>query len=162
MIALKAWSSRHWFLLVLPVLLAISFAVTRNAAGGPVELVTLIDWCVSVPLLYFLCYRNRLSGWQMALRLLAIACAGLWVAGRLVPAAAQEILPQLGWLRGLGLAAIALVELRLLVLGVRLAFSGSADAAQLSARTGAPPFLARLMLLEARFWRWVWRLIRRR
>jgi hypothetical protein len=161
MVALKSWSSRHWFLLLLPMLVAVSFAVTRTAEG-PIEAVTLIDWCVSVPLLYFLCYRRQLPARQMALRLLAIACAGIWVAGRLVPAAAQEILPQIGWARALGIAAIALVELRLLVLAVRLTFSGNADAAKLSAATGAPPFLAKLMLLEARFWRTVWRLIRRR
>jgi hypothetical protein len=163
MSAVKEWSARNWFLLLLPALLGAAFLLAKTAPADPaLERVFLFDALVTVPFLYFLCYRGTLGRWQMALRLLALACAGIWAAGRLVPDETQAILPQLGWARALGLAVIALFEVRLLVLAVRLAFSGRADAEALAAATGAPPILARLMLLEARFWRWVWRLISRR
>ena len=160
---IRLWSANNWFLLALPCLLAVSFLFVRSpSSAGPIEAVTLFDWCVSVPLLYFRCYRRSLPLRQMALRLVALGCGGLWLASRLVPSEAQDILPHLGWLRTAGLIVLGLIELKLLVLATRMAFSGKADAARLAASTGTPPLLAKLMLAEARFWQAVWRLIRRR
>jgi hypothetical protein len=162
----RAWAAGNWFLLVLPLLLGVSWLFTRSidwqASARTGEAVTLLDWMVSIPLLYFLCYRHTVQGRAMAIRLLALACLGVWIASRLVPAEAQDLLPHLSWPRMAGLAVLALIELRLLVLALKLAFSGKASAEELAERTGAPPLLAKLMLLEARFWRAVWRLIRRR
>jgi hypothetical protein len=163
-IATREWAAANWFLLALPVLAAISFLVARSAPPGDpaIEAVTLFDWAVTIPILYFLCYRCALARRQMAIRLFALVCLGIWAASRLVPLPAQQILPHLSWPRMAGLAVLLLIELRLLVLGIKYAFSGRGDAKELAERTGAPVFLARLMLLEARFWRAVWRLIRRR
>jgi hypothetical protein len=162
----RVWAKANWFLLALPLLLAVSWLFTRSIDWGSsaraAEAVTLFDWTVSIPLLYFLCYRHKVRGKAMAIRLLALACLGVWIASRLVPADAQALLPHLGWPRTAGLAVLALIELRLLVLALKLAFSGTASAEELAERSGAPPLLAKLMLLEARFWRAVWRLIRRR
>jgi hypothetical protein len=148
------------------MLLVVSFLFTRSVDwqrwGRTAEAVTLFDWMITVPALYFLCYRSTLSVKAMALRLIALACLGVWIASWLVPAAAQEVLPNLSWPRTVGLAALALIELRLLVLALKLAFSDRADAETLTQRTGAPPVLAKLMLLEARFWKAVWTLVRRR
>lgn len=164
--AAREWTAANWFLLALPLLFLISFLFTRSvdwgASGDAAEAVTLFDWCVSIPLLYFLCYRRQLPAKQLALRLLALACLGVWISSWLVPVQFQEILPRLSWARGAGVAVLALVELRLLVLAVRLVFSGTATAEQVTERTGAPPLIAKLMLLEARFWRAVWRFIRAR
>lgn len=163
-IATREWAAANWFLLALPVFAAISFFVARSAppSDPAIEAVTLFDWAVTIPILYFLCYRRALTGRQMALRLLALVCLGIWAASRLVPLPAQEILPHLGWPRMAGLAVLLLIELRLLILGIKLAFSGRGDAKELADKTGAPVLLAKLMLLEARFWRAVWQLIRGR
>ena len=91
----------------------------------------------------------------------ALVCLGVWIAGRMVPADFQVVLPELGWARAAGLAVLVLIELRLLVAVLKLAFSGSAKAEDLE-KQGAPPLIAKLMLIEARFWRAVWRLIRGR
>jgi hypothetical protein len=162
----REWVVGNWFLVLLPALFAISFFFTRSVdwggTGGMAEAVTLFDWCVSIPFLYFLCYRKKLPARQLILRLLALACLGIWVATLLVPAAYQEILPQLSWPRRAGLAILVLIELRVLVAALRIVFSGTATAAELSQGIGIPPLIARMMMAEARFWRAVWRLIRGR
>jgi hypothetical protein len=56
---------------------------------------------------------------------------------------------------------LALIELRLLAVALKLVFAGRATADEIAERTGAPPWIARLMLIEARFWKWLWRSIRR-
>jgi hypothetical protein len=163
---IRAWATANWFLLVLPLLLAVSWLFTRSVdwgtSAGAAEAVTLFDWMVSIPLLYFLCYRRKVRGKAMAIRLAALACLGVWIASRFVPAEAQDLLPHLTWPRTAGLVVLALIELRLLVLALKMAFSGTASAEELAGRSGAPPLLAKLMLAEARFWQAVWRLIRRR
>ena len=162
----KQWGWGNWFLLLLPALFAVSYFSLQSGewrnSPRAAEAVTLFDWTVSVPLLFFLCYRSQLTAQQMALRLLGLACLGVWVASWLVPVSAQVILPHLGWARLAGMAVLALLELRLLMLALKLAFSGEATADELARISGAPPLLAKLMLLEANFWRAVWRYIRRR
>ena len=162
----KHWATRNWFVILLPALFAVSFFSLRSPEWrqslAAAEAVTLFDWTVSVPLLFFLCYRSTLSPRQMTLRLVGLACFGVWIATLLVPVADQTILPKLGWVRVTGMILLGLLEVRLLVLGLQLAFSDKATAEELSRKSGAPPLLARLMLLEANFWRSVWRFISRR
>ena len=162
--ATRQWASRNWFVLALPLLMLASLqlatSVDWRTEGRMAEAVTLFDWCVSVPLLYYLCYRNQLSTRQLALRLLALACFGLWFATWLVPEPSQSLLPHLGWARMAGIAIIAAVEIRLVVAAIRIAFSRNATIEQLTLASGAPPLIAKLLLLEARFWRAVWRFIK--
>ena len=162
----KEWASGNWFLLLLPALFATSFFLLQSAewrqSPRMVEAVTLFDWTVSVPLLFFLCYRSKLNAKQMVWRLLGLACLGVWLATWLVPAPDQTILPHLSWARTAGMAVLVLVELRLLVLALKFAFSGEATADELARKAGVPPLLAKLMLIEANFWRAVWRFISRR
>ncbi|MEO5578744.1 MAG: hypothetical protein ABIR25_06825 [Sphingomicrobium sp.] len=154
---------RHWFLLLLPVLASASVSLVASVDwqhdGRVAELALLFDACVSLPLLYFLCYRGTLDSKQMALRLIGLACLGIWFATWLVPETSQSLLSRLGWLRTAGVALLVVVELRLIVGAIKMAFSGKASADQLASASGAPPWIAKLMLLEARFWRWVWRRI---
>ena len=84
------------------------------------------------------------------------------VVSWLVPLEAQAVVPHLSWARTAGLVVLALVELRLLVAAFRIAFSGTGNAADIEKASGAPPLLAKLMLIEARFWRAVWKIIRGR
>ena len=128
------------------------------SSGG--EAAILADLCVVVPLLYFWCYRGRLPAHHLLVRSAALACMGLWLASLLIPAADQAILPHFSWARTLGILGLALVELYILIVLMKLLFSGKASLEEISKRSGAPPFVARLMMAEARFWSWLWRLIR--
>lgn len=163
---LRRWSGANWFLLALPPLVAAAALLVRSAAwseeGATLEAVLLFDACVSLPALYALCYARALPPWQLALRMVGIACLGLFLLGHIVPPEAQRLLPRFGWARTIGVVVLVLVELRLFVAALRLLFGSGASAQQISARTGAPPWIARLMVMEARFWKAVWRLLRGR
>lgn len=161
----KEWAWGNWFLLLLPALFATSFFSLQSPdwkqSPRVAEAVTLFDWTVTVPLLYFLCYRSKLNAMQMVMRLLGLGCLGVWISSWLVPVSDQAILPHLGWARIIGITVLALLEVRLLVFALKLAFSGEGTADELARKSGAPQLLARLMLLEANFWRALWRFIRR-
>jgi hypothetical protein len=154
----------HWFLPVFPLILGALWLVARDsmfmAEGG--EKAVLADLCLTVPVLYVLCYRRRYSAPHLGLRALALACLGIWLGSWIIPESDQSLLVSLAPLRVGGLIVIAAIELRLVVAMIRLAFGPETSSAEVSRVTGAPPFIARLMLLEARFWKAVWRLIRRR
>ena len=160
---LGLWTRRNWFLPVLALLLAIEWGFVRatvwgagdRMAEGPV----LVDLCLFVPLLHYLCYRRRLARRALLIRTAGLVFLGFYFASHLVPAEGQALIPALGWARLLGLAVLALIELWVLVAIVKLVFGGKANAAEVSATSGAPLWVARLMLVEARFWKWLWRLL---
>ena len=82
------------------------------------------------------------------------ARAGIWAAGHVVPAEEQQLLHAAEWLRYVGLAGLAVVELRVLWLLVqqynRL---GKAHVAEtLSDLTGMPRWVARLVSWEIGLW----------
>lgn len=160
---LRAWAGANWFWLLLPVAAAVTLlfrgALDWPREGRMGEAVLLFDWCVTIPALYAWCYWRQLSGRQLALRLLGLACLGVWVASHAVPPSSQALLPTLGWARTAGLIALAIIELRLVFAAMKLLFSPGATAEQVAEKSGAPPFIARLMVLEARFWRAVWRFV---
>lgn len=160
----QAWAGRHWFFGAFAAMLAGIYLLSRwpqfIAEGGEIALLT--DLCVTAPLLYWLCYRRSVPARRLVVRALALACASVWLAGHLVPAGAQALLPRLEWVRTLGLAVVILVELRIVIAVLRLAASQSASAEQLSQLGDVPPFIARLMLAEARMWRGIWSWLRGR
>lgn len=148
----------HWFYLVLPVLLGIawSFHLTHPWSDQPRfgELTALFDWCLFVPFLYAICYR-KMPKRAVAIRTVALMCGGLWIAGKIVPDSAETILAQWGWLRGVGLAMVALAEVAALITVLRIAFGSAPDPQELE-RQRMPPLVIKMILAEARFWRWVW------
>lgn len=154
---------RHWFLLLLPVWFACSFAFSRSLdwrlEGRMGEATILFDWCVFLPFAYALSLRRAVPPRAALLRTLGLAGAGLWVGRLFVPDGAENLLTSLGWLRYPWLAVVLVVEGAVIVALLRAVFAGRADAAAFE-RAGVPPFAAKLMLLEARFWRWVWRTMR--
>ena len=159
------WLRRNWFAPLLAVLLAIEIAFARTtywAGDHLAEAAILFDLCLVVPTLHFLCYRRALPRRTLLIRTAGLALGGLFVASWLVPAAAQQWIDDLDWLRTAGLIVLTLIELRLVIAGLRMVFGGRADAAEISSHTGAPEWVARLMLLEARFWKALWRWLRRR
>ncbi|MBB5728930.1 hypothetical protein [Sphingomonas prati] len=151
-------SRDNWFYAILPVLFAaaLNFRATHPWDDQPQfgEAVTLFDWCIFVPFIYVACYRN-MPRRALAIRALAIACGGIWIAGKIVPDPAETILTQWSWLRGVGIAVLVLAESAALIAVLRIAFGSAPDATELE-RQGMPPLLARMILAEARLWRWVW------
>ncbi len=165
LIAGKQWARANWFLFLLPLLLLIELAFARSnswAEPGFAEAAILFDLCVFVPALYALCYRNKLALKPLLLRLIGLSCLGIFIASKLVPPDAQRLLPHLSWVRAAGWAVLALIELKLFIEMVKLVFSGRTTADNVAARGGVPRWLAALMLLEARFWKAVWKFIRGR
>jgi hypothetical protein len=148
----------HWFYVMLPVLLtaALNFHATHPWTAHPRfgEAATLFDWCFFVPFLYAICYR-AMPRRALAMRTLALVCGGIWIAGKIVPDPAKTILEEWGWLRAVGMGALLLAEGAALIAVLRVAFGSSPVPAELE-RQGMPPLLVKLMLAEARFWRWVW------
>lgn len=156
------WMRRNWFLPVLGVLLVVEWAFARAIVwprDGAAEAVILFDLCLFVPALHFLCYRRTLARKALLIRTAALASLGIYLASWLIPAEAQHLLAGLGWARLAGLVVLAALELWVVVKVVKLVFGGTATEADVVAH-GAPPWIARIMLIEARFWKWLWRLLR--
>ena len=130
------------------------------AEGG--EAAILADLCLTAPILYVLCYRRRHSALQLGLRALALACLGIWLGSWIIPESDQSLLTRLAPLRVAGLIVLAADRAAAARRHDPPGLRSEASADEVSRATGAPPFVARLMLLEARFWKAVWRLIRRR
>lgn len=162
---LIGWARRNWFLPLLAVLLAVEWAFARTTdwpRDGLAEAVILFDLCLFVPALHFLCYRRRLAWKPLLIRTAALASLGVYLASQLIPAEAQHLLAGLGWARLAGLAVLAALELWVLVKVVTLVFGSAVTEDDIVATSGAPRWIARLMLIEARFWKWLWRLLRGR
>lgn len=159
------WLRTNWFVALLPALIATEWFVTRSIGaemGQALEAVVLFDLCLFVPLLYVICYRRTVPVRALALRAVGLACLGIYLSTYLVPAELQQLLPQLGWLRIAGIAVLMLIEARLLVAALRIVWGRNGTVEQVQAASGAPAWIARLMVLEARFWKALWRLIHRR
>ncbi len=148
----------HWYLPAFVAILAGCWFLARHAvfmaAGG--EAALLIDLCLTAPVLYLLCYARRQPLRVSLVRALAIACGGVWLAGWLIPADQQQLLGQLAPLRWAGLSMVALLEVAVLAAAIRIAFSATGTARDVTAVTGAPEWVSRLMLWEAQLWRALW------
>ncbi|MFD1844259.1 hypothetical protein ACFSAA_12825 [Sphingomonas qilianensis] len=96
----------------------------------------------------------------LALRTLAMVCGGIWITAQVVPASAQAIVNQWRWLRDVAIVVLVAFEGIALVAVMRVTFSATPDPTQLE-RHGIPPLLVKLMLAEARFWRWLWGRLRK-
>jgi|CXWL01.1.fsa_nt_gi uncharacterized membrane protein len=124
------------------------------------EYALLFDVFVTAPVLYWLCYRDSLTTKTMLVRMVALQCLGIWIATKVMPLDQQRILPELGILRIAGIAVLFVIELRLVLTLVRAVFRQGATQQDLVAQ-GAPEFIAKMALIEARFWRWAFGLFKR-
>jgi peptidoglycan/LPS O-acetylase OafA/YrhL len=153
----------NWFWPVTLVLIAWAWLVSRNLPPRDLsgwELAVLFDVLVTLPLFFALCYRGKLPRNKLIIRILALQCLGIWLATKIVPVESQIVLPHLAWLRYAGVAVLVLIELRIMVALFKIVFKADTNAKQLEG-IGMPPLLAKLILLEARFWRWVFSVFRR-
>ncbi|MFN7573218.1 MAG: hypothetical protein ACK5TK_17555 [Betaproteobacteria bacterium] len=165
MAVLPAPLRTHWFYLALVPIVAIDLAVALSSRGEidrMVEAGLLFDLALLLPALYWLCYRRE--GRKALVRAVALACLGVWVAGKLVPVEEQQLISALAPLRYVGLAVVVALEVVLLLAIYRAVFKhGGIDPAT-AARAeaaGMPPWLLRLLALEARFWARVWQTLRK-
>ena len=153
----------HWFFWVAPLVLAADFYVAFSARGTVDRLVEaglLFDLALLLPLLYWWCYRQR--GKPALVRAAALACLGIWLATKLVPEHERDLLVYVGPLRYAGLAVLVWLEVVLVVAIYRSVFKGgSVEQAVAHARGDMPPWVAKLLALEARFWFRVWGAIKR-
>jgi hypothetical protein len=155
----------HWFYLAASIVVAVDLFFAFDSRGEIsllVEASLLFDLAVVLPCLYWLCYREQ--GKKSIIRAAAICCLGIWCALKLVPESERELLNYVAPLRYVGIAALACLEIAVLVAIYRAVFKGvSEQEATAKAQVSAdlPPWLARLLVLEAVFWRKVWRLLMR-
>ena len=161
--SIRVFIKEHWFLVIAPIVLLSDMLVARS---GPmdrlVEAGLLFDLVLLVPALYFFCYRKRRPG--AAVRTIALACLGVWIATKLVPEADRVLLVYLAPLRYVGLAVLVLIELAL----VRMIFQmlSAGDTAEATAKRAAdtadmPEWVAKLLVWEAGLWRRLFASVRR-
>lgn len=147
----------NWFWPLAFILVAIATLLSRTVPAQDLqgwEIVVLLDVLVTLPALFALCYRTKFTRAHLVVRILALQCLGIWLATKIVPLETQSLLPQLSWLRYIGLGVLVLIELRVMVAIFSIIFKSETQRSDLE-KLGMPPVLAKLALLEARFWRWV-------
>lgn len=153
----------NWFWPVAFALSVIVWLLTNTLPPqdlGYWELAVLFDVLFTLALLFALCYRGTLTRKNLVIRIIALQCLGIWLATKLVPVESQMVLPQLAWLRYAGMTVLILIEVRIMVALFKISFKPDTSSKQLE-DIGMPPFLAKLALLEARFWRWVFSIFKR-
>ena len=124
------------------------------------EYAVLTDVFITMPLLLWLCYRSQLTTKPLLLRVVGVISLGIWLASQMLQPEHQTILPLLGSLRNIGLGVAIAIELWLLVSILKIVFKKETTS-QVLVDQGVPEYMAKLMLLEARFCRWVFGLFRK-
>lgn len=155
----RRWLAAHWFVPVAVLVVAGDVSAVRFGhwtGTRLLELALLFDFAVLLPALYWWCYRAR--GKAAVVKAVALACFAVWATGKVLPAEHRELIDSVVWLRYVGLAGLAVLELKLMVSVYKAVFSGKSQAdarARLEAE-GMPTWVARLAAMEAAFWRKVW------
>lgn len=156
---------KWFFLIALPVAVAIEWAFARSLDWGAYprsEWVALFDLCVFMPLLYLLIFSSDLTRKARLLRCLGIAGIGLFAAGWIVPESNQFIIGELSTLRKAALVVILVFEGWIMWKVIGAVYCQNADAKTLEREFAMPEWIAKLMVLEAKFWKAVWQLLRRK
>ena len=154
---------QNWFWPVAIMLwAAVSFLVRQMPQHIPAnyEYAVLADVFLTMPLLLWLCYRSQLTTKAVLLRVVGVVSLGIWLASQMLQPEHQTILPLLGSLRNIGLGVAIAIELWLFVSILKIVFKKDTTS-QVLVDQGVPEFMAKLMLLEARFWRWVFGLFKK-
>ena len=120
------------------------------------ERVFLVDFAVLLPLMYFVYLRSRVNLGVAILRSVAIGAAGISFAACLMPEGTAQVLPYLSWLRLTAFPLVIAIELVAFAALMRYLFGSEPQEADLVGH-GIPPVVAKLMLMEARFRKAVFR-----
>jgi hypothetical protein len=155
-----------WFFLIgLPLAIAIEWTFARSldwTAYPRSEWVALFDLCVFMPVIYLAVFRSELTAKAHALRTLGIAGIGLFAASWIVPEANQFFVAELSNLRNAALVFVLAFEGWVFWKVIGAVYRHNADAKTLEREFAMPEWIAKLMVLEARFWKAVWSFLRRK
>ncbi len=149
---------RHWFipaaLLILSGALVVSHTADWPSEARVLEGALIFDLAILAPLLFWICY--RLKSRVAALRAVAMACGGIWLATYLVPPEHQALLPFMAFLRYGAIAVLVYVELRLMAVLYWSVIMGRVSpdqaAAHIAREAGIPDVIAGLVARELLFW----------
>ena len=156
---------RNWFIAAFPAIIFSCYMVASTetwASPRMTELGLLFDLTLFAPFLYWLCYRKQQTRGKTLLRMMVVASLGLFVAKQLVPGPEQFVLTFLDWLKSSWVVALLFIEAFAAVALFKLLFSSTDDIStkqELVEKYQVPEWLAHLMVLEAKFWRRVLKLI---
>jgi hypothetical protein len=156
---------KWFFLIALPLAIAVEWAFARSldwSAYPRSEWVALFDLCVFMPILYLSAFTSELTGKARMLRCLGIAGIGLFSASFIVPEPNRIIIGELSALRNVAMIGIVAFEGWVLWKVVGAVYRQNADAKTLEREFAMPEWIAKLMVLEARFWKAVWTFLRRK
>ncbi len=157
--------ARWFFLILLPLAIAIEWAFARTldwTAYPRSEWVALIDLCVFMPVIYLAAFRSALTPKARALRTFGIAGIGLFAASWIVPEANQFLVAELAHLRNPAIVCVLAFEAWIFWKVIGAVYRKGADAKTLERDFAMPEWIAGLIVLEARFWKGVWALLRRK
>ncbi len=156
---------KWFFLIVLPIAIAIEFAFARWldwSAYPRAEWVALVDLCVFMPLVYLGLFSSEFSAKARGLRALGIAGIGLFAASWIVPSANQFLISELASLRAAPLVFVLAFEGFVFFKVMQALYAKNADAKEIERDFAVPPLIPKLLVLEAKFWKAVWGLFRRK
>ena len=156
---------KWFFLIALPIALATewSFAVTLDWVAYPrSEWVALFDLCIFMPLIYFSLFQSDLPRKSRLIRTAGIAGLGLFAASFIVPESNQFVIAQLTSIRNAMIVLVLAFEGWVLWKVIGAVYRRNADAKTLERDFAIPEWIAKLMILEARFWKTVWSFLRRK
>jgi hypothetical protein len=156
---------KSFFLIALPLAIAIEWAFARSldwTAYPRSEWVALFDLCVFMPAIYLAAFRSELTPKARVMRALGIAGIGLFSASLLVPEANQFFVAELSNLRNAALVFVLAFEAWVFWKVIGAVYRQNADAKTLKREFAMPEWIAKLMVLEAKFWKAVWTFLRRK
>ena len=156
---------KWFFLIALPLAIAVEWAFARSldwSAYPRSEWVALFDLCVFMPLLYLAAFGSELTRKARLLRCLGIAGIGLFASSFIVPAPNQFIISELSALRNAAMVGVVAFEVWIFWKVVGAVYRSNADAKTLERDFAMPEWIAKLMVAEAKFWKTVWKLVRRK
>lgn len=156
---------KWFFLIALPLAIAIEWAFARTldwTAYPRSEWVALFDLCVFMPLVYLSAFSSELTRKARLLRCLGIAGIGLFAASFIVPEANQFVIGELSALRKAAMAGVLVFEGWIMSKVIGAVYRHNADAKTLERDFAMPEWIAKLMVLEAKFWKTVWAFLRRK
>ncbi len=162
---LKQLSEKWFFLIVLPLAVTIewAFAATLDWSEYPrSDWVALVDLCVFMPLIYLAFFSSSLTRKARLLRALGVAGIGLFASSLIVPASNQFIISELSSIRNALLVFIIAFEAFMFWKVMSAVYRHNADAKSLEKDFAMPEWIAKLLVLEAKFWKAVWAFFKRK
>ncbi|MDJ0977971.1 MAG: hypothetical protein QNI87_05490 [Erythrobacter sp.] len=158
-------NEKWFFILVLPIAIAIEWAFAQWldwTAYPRAEWVALVDLCLFMPVLYLVLFSSELGLKARALRCVAIAGIGLFAASLIVPEANQFLIEELSSIRNALFIFVLAFESWVLWKVLAAIYRRGVSAKELQQDFAMPEWVAKLMLLEARFWKAIWSLLKRK